>query len=133
LGDPSKLVVYGTSPPTAAGDPTRPAFIARQLTSAGLTFAAETGIGTATAPFQGSLRTFLSQVISQQGQASAEANNLKQGQDVVVNALQQRVSEASGVNIDEEMAHLLRLQSAYGANARVLSAVKEMLDMLARI
>jgi flagellar hook-associated protein 1 FlgK len=44
--------------------------------------------------------------------------------------LQQRLNDSSGVNIDQEMANLLNLQNAYAANARVLSAVKEMLDIL---
>ncbi len=35
--------------------------------------------------------------------------------------LQQRVNEASGVNIDQEMANLITLQTAYGANARVMT------------
>ena len=38
---------------------------------------------------------------------------------MVVNALQQRFNDASGVNIDQEMANLITLQTAYGANARV--------------
>ena len=38
LADPSKLVVYQTSPQTPAGDATRPNFILNQLTSAALTF-----------------------------------------------------------------------------------------------
>lgn len=133
LSDPSKLVVYSASSPTPAGDVARAAFIYQRLTNANLTFPADTGVGTAAAPFQASLRAFLGQVISQQGQAAVDADNLKQGQQVVVNALQQRFSDASGVNIDQEMANLLQLQSAYGANARVLSAVKEMLDLLSKI
>jgi flagellar hook-associated protein 1 len=51
----------------------------------------------------------------------------------VVNALRQRMSETSGVNIDQEMTNLLQLQSAYSANARVLSTVRDMLDTLMRI
>jgi flagellar hook-associated protein 1 FlgK len=51
----------------------------------------------------------------------------------VVNALQQRFSEGAAVNIDVEMAALLALQNSYGANARVMSTVKEMLDMLLKI
>jgi flagellar hook-associated protein 1 FlgK len=31
------------------------------------------------------------------------------------------------------MAQLIQLQTAYGANARVMSAAKEMLDMLMRV
>ena len=61
------------------------------------------------------------QVVSQQGAAAEAASNLKQGQDVVFNALQQRFSDGSAVNIDQEMANLLSLQNSYAANARVLS------------
>jgi flagellar hook-associated protein 1 FlgK len=69
-------------------------------------------------------------VLSLQGEAAANASNLAEGQDVVVNALQQRMNQASGVNVDEEMANLITLQTAYGANARVMSAVKDMLERL---
>jgi len=126
--DPSSLVVFQTG--TAAGDSTRPDFIYQQLTGASLTFSPNTGIGTTTAPFTGSLTTYLRQVISQQGEAATSASNLKQGQDVVLNALQQRFNDTSGVNVDQEMANLLTLQNSYSANARVLSAVKDMFDTL---
>ena len=85
------------------------------------------------APFDGTLQSFLRQVISQQGQAAQAASDLKQGQDVVFNSLQKRFSDGAGVNIDEEMANLLTLQNVYAANARVLSTVKDMLDMLMRL
>ena len=52
---------------------------------------------------------------------------------MVFNSLQKRFSDGAGVNIDEEMANLLTLQNVYAANARVLSTVKEMLDMLMRL
>jgi flagellar hook-associated protein 1 FlgK len=133
LADPSRLVVYQTAPLTQAGDTTRPGFLYRQLTSASLSFGTESGIGTAASPFQGTVPGFLRQMLSQQGEAAAAAANLKQGQDVVLNALQQRMDDASGVNIDQEMTTLLNLQNAYAANARVLSAVKEMFDMLSKI
>ncbi len=51
----------------------------------------------------------------------------------MVNALQQRFSDGAAVNIDVEMANLLTLQNAYGANARVMSTVKEMFDQLMQI
>jgi flagellar hook-associated protein 1 FlgK len=105
----------------------------QQLTNASLTFPSNTGIGTAAAPFTGTLTTYLRQVISQQGEAATSANNLKQGQDVVLNALQQRFNETSGVNVDQEMANLLTLQNSYSANARVLSAVKAMFDALVQM
>jgi flagellar hook-associated protein 1 FlgK len=130
LADPSKLVVYQTSPMTPSGDATRPNFIYQRLTSAGLAYSPQSGIGTAAAPFSGSLPSFLRQMVSQQGEAADSAYNLQQGQDVVVKSLQQRLNDSSSVNIDQEMTNLLNLQNAYAANARVLSAVKDMLDML---
>ncbi|HXX06978.1 MAG TPA: flagellar hook-associated protein FlgK [Pseudolabrys sp.] len=126
--DPSTLVVY--QPGTPAGDGTRPDFIYQQLTSTSLTFPSSTGIGTASSPFIGSLPVYLRQVLSQQGEAATAASNLQQGQDVVLNSLQQRFNDSSGVNVDQEMANLLTLQNSYGANARVLSAVKDMFDTL---
>ena len=96
-------------------------------------FSPDTGIGTASAPFSGTLTTYLRQVISQQGEAAAAAANLKQGQDVVLNSLQQRFNDSSSVNVDQEMANLLTLQNSYAANARVLSTVKDMFDILLRM
>jgi flagellar hook-associated protein 1 FlgK len=133
LADPSRLVVYQTSPLTSAADATRPNFLLDRLTSGILEFSPQAGIGTASAPFSGSLQSYLRQMISQQGEAASTAESLRQGQDVVVNSLQQRFADQSSVNIDEEMANLLKLQTAYGANARVLSAVRDMLDQLLRI
>jgi flagellar hook-associated protein 1 FlgK len=69
-------------------------------------------------------------VISQQGQAADTPNNLKQGQDVVLNSLQQRFNDSSSVNIDQEMTNLLTLQNSYSANARVLTAVNDMFKTL---
>ncbi|MBS0248515.1 MAG: flagellar hook-associated protein FlgK, partial [Proteobacteria bacterium] len=131
IGDPSKLTNYAAN--VASGDSTRPDFLYKQMSSASLLYSPNTGIGTTASPFSGSLSTFLRQVISVQGQNAAAATNLKQGQDVVQQALQQRFNDASGVNIDQEMANLLTLQNSYAANARVLSAVKDMLDTLMKL
>jgi flagellar hook-associated protein 1 FlgK len=128
IANPANLVLYGSS--TAIGDPTRPNFIYNQLTGATQTFSAQTGIGSTAAPFTGNLPTFLRQIIAMQGEAASNASNLAQGQDVVVNALQQRVNDSAGVNVDQEMANLITLQTSYAANARVMSAVKDMMDRL---
>jgi len=131
IGDPSTLVNYTSG--VASGDSTRPDFLYKQMSTASLLYPSNTGIGTTGSPFSGSLSTFLRQVISVQGQNAEAASNLKQGQDVVQSALQQRFNDASGVNIDQEMANLLTLQNSYAANARVLSVVKDMLDTLMKL
>jgi flagellar hook-associated protein 1 FlgK len=130
LADPSKLITYSTSPPTDSGDATRPTFLYNQMTGASLLFSPATGIGGAVSPMQGTLSSFIGQVMSQQAQAASNASNLAQGQDVVVNALQQRLNQNSGVSIDDEMTKLLSLQNAYAANARVLSTVQQMFQAL---
>ena len=42
----------------------------------------------------------------------------------------QRLDNEYGVNVDEEMARLLELQNAYSANARVISAVQDLMSKL---
>lgn len=128
LADPTKLIGYQSG--VASGDDSRPHFLYDQLTSAAQSYSPSAGIGVTKAPFSGSLTAYLQQMLSQQGAAANAAAQLQQGQGVVVQALQQRISDESGVNIDNEMAQLLQLQNAYAANARVLSTVKAMLETL---
>jgi len=131
VASPPSLVTF--APGTASGDPTRPNFILSQMTNAALTYSPTTGIGSATAPFGGQLPNYISQVVSQQSQAANAATNLQQGQDTVVSALQQRFNEQSGVNIDTEMSNLITLQNAYGANARVMSTIQQMMSTLLQV
>jgi flagellar hook-associated protein 1 FlgK len=130
LGDPSRTIVFSTNPPTAAGDTTRSDFILSQLSTGSYRYSPETGMGTTGAPFTGTLLNFTRQFISQQGESATAAKQLADGQDVVLNTLQEKMSATSGVNIDDEMAHLLALQNAYSANARVMSSIKQMYDTL---
>jgi flagellar hook-associated protein 1 FlgK len=133
VADPSKLVVYNTSPLTPSGDSTRPSLLYNQLTAASLTYLPSAGIGTTATPFTGTLPSYLREVLSQQGSAADSAKNLADGQDLVVNSLKQRFNDGASVSVDEEMSNLLILQNTYGANARVISAVKEMFQALLNI
>jgi flagellar hook-associated protein 1 len=130
LSDPSKMTVYSTSPATNPGDTTRSDFLYSRLTSGTFTYSPQTGLGTAATPFKGTLSTFMQQFLSQQSNAATSATQLQQGQDVVVNALQQKFKSASGVNIDSEMANLISLQNNYAANAHVMSVVQAMMTSL---
>jgi len=131
VSSPSGLVAYATN--TAVGDPTRPNFILNQLTNASLTFSSATGLGGAAQPYSGTLPQYLSEVVSQQAQASTAATNLQQGQDTVLSALQQRFNDQAGVNIDTEMSNLIALQNAYGANARVMTTLQQMMTILLQV
>ena len=133
LADPSKLTVYNTSPATNAGDTTRSDFLYSQLTSGTFTYSPQTGLGTAATPFKGTLTGFMQQFLNQQSNAATSATQLQQGQDVVVNALQQKMKSNSGVNIDTEMANLISLQNTYAANAHVMSVVQTMMTSLMQV
>lgn len=134
LQDNSLLVVHSTSPATPAGDTTRPVALSDAFKNGFFSFSADgTGIGSDGAPFQGRIEDFARQVITFQGAAAQAAENINTAQRTTLNGLETRLRDATKVNIDEEVARLTELQSAYAANARVLQAVQEMLNTLLRI
>jgi flagellar hook-associated protein 1 len=133
LADPSKMTVYNTSPPTSASDTKRSDFLYSQLTTGTFTYSPQTGLGTPATPLKATLSSFMQQFLSQQGNAVTSATQLQQGQDVVVNALQEKLKSDSGVNIDAEMASLISLQNNYAANAHVMSVVQAMMASLMQV
>jgi flagellar hook-associated protein 1 len=130
VSNPTSLSVYSTSPPTAAGDTTRSDFIASQLTTASFTYSPQTGLGSATSPMTGTLPDYLEQFLTQQANTATNATQLQQGQDVVVNTLQQSYNSSTGVNMDTQMANLIALQNSYAANAHVMAVVQSMFTTL---
>ncbi|TDR85212.1 flagellar hook-associated protein FlgK [Enterovirga rhinocerotis] len=128
---PSALTSYGPSVP--AGDATRPLLLFDRLTKTERSFAGAAGIGGSASPWSGSVVGFASAVIATQASEANSAANLDAGQQVVLNAIQGRYAEQAGVDIDTELTQLIQLQTAYGANARLLTAAREMMDTLLRI
>jgi len=133
VSDPSKFIVYNTSPLTTAGDTARSNFLYTQLTSGSFTYSPQTGLGSRTSPLKGTLPNYLQQFLGLQSNAAASAQQLAQGQDIVVNTLQQKFNSTSGVNIDAEMSSLIALQNTYAANANVMSVVQNMMQTLMQI
>ncbi len=133
LANPANLTVFSNSPPTPAGDTTRPDFIFSQLTTGSFTYPPQTGLGSPTVPFSGTIPDYLQQFLSLQANAASRAMQLQQGQDVVVSTLQQKFDSTSKVNIDSEMSNLIALQNAYAANAHVISVVQTMMQTLEQI
>jgi flagellar hook-associated protein 1 len=133
MSDPSRFVIFNTSPLTTAGDTTRSDFLYSQLTSGSFTFSPQTGLGSRTSPLKGTLPNYLQQLLGQQSNAAASAQQLAQGQDVVVSTLQQKLNSTSGVNMDAELSNLITLQNNYAANAHVMSVVQTMMQTLMQI
>jgi len=130
VANPSSLTVYSTSPPTASGDTTRADFINSQLTSGSFTYSPQTGLGSPSTPFTGTITSYMQQFLSLQANNATNAQQLQQGQDVVVNTLQQTYNSTTGVNMDAQMSNLISLQNAYSANAHVMAVVQSMFSTL---
>lgn len=131
--DRSRLVVFATAPATPQGDATRPQLIYDRLTSQTRSFSPATGIGSTAAAYSSSVSNFAQRIVQAQGQAYETANRLNEGQQVAYGAIQSRFAADADVNIDRELSTLVELQTAYSANARVLTSVKDLLDLLLRI
>ena len=84
---------------------------------------------TATASFE----SFAAEMISFQGNQRADYENRLSFQGQLQSTLSERFDDISKVNIDEEISHLVELQSAFTASARVLTSVQRVLDELLEI
>jgi flagellar hook-associated protein 1 FlgK len=78
----------------------------------------------------GTVSDLVSQTMDYTGNVAADAQSNDETQQTAVQALNQRLDNEYGVNVDEEMARLLELQNAYSANARVISAVQDLMEKL---
>jgi len=51
----------------------------------------------------------------------------------VRSGLETRLAAVTGVSVDSELAHMVQLQAAYAANAKVLTAVQAMWNQLLQV
>ncbi|HEV2560075.1 MAG TPA: flagellar hook-associated protein FlgK [Microvirga sp.] len=130
LAERHRLVVYDTG--IMQGDATRPRFLLDSLTKTTRSFSPAAGLN-GSGTFSSTVTGFARRTVEFQGAASEHAKRLDEGQNVALAAIESRYSEETGVNIDQEMAQLVQLQTAYGANARVMTAVRDMMDLLMRM
>jgi flagellar hook-associated protein 1 len=128
--DPQRLVVYAAGVPQ--GDTARPQYLLDSLTKTQVTFTPKSGLS-GTGAFSSTVTGFARRTVEAQGANAEHAERLDEGQSVALAAIESRFAEESGVNMDQEMAQLVQLQTAYGANARVMTAVRDMMDLLMRI
>lgn len=64
------------------------------------------------------------------GISKEHSDNKISNQNVLLGQLEMRRESNSGVSIDEEVTNIIKYQKAYEANARVISVLSEMLDVL---
>lgn len=133
IADRSLLVVHDSAAPTAEGDDTRPQLMLERLTNSQRAFTNAVGLDGNNASQNTTIANYVQRVVSSQGQAVEAAKRLDEGQQVALASIQSRFQETSQVNVDQEMSLLIELQTAYAANARIISTVKEMMDVLMRV
>ena len=73
---------------------------------------------------------FYSSIVGEVGVKAGGAFRSQQHQESLIVQLENRRESISGVSLDEEMANLIRFEHAYGAAAKLISIVDEMLNTL---
>ncbi|WDU83944.1 flagellar basal body rod C-terminal domain-containing protein [Caloramator sp. Dgby_cultured_2] len=68
--------------------------------------------------------------ISQLGVSNQEAKRMVKNQQALVDQLVVRRESISGVSLDEEMTNMLQFQRAYEANAKMISVIDQLLDVV---
>jgi flagellar hook-associated protein 1 FlgK len=88
--------------------------------------------GTLSTPFTAppTLSGMASALVASQAQDSAETTSQLTTEQAVQTTLNSQFAAGSGVNMDTEMSNMIALQNAYGANAKVITAVQAMLNQL---
>jgi flagellar hook-associated protein 1 FlgK len=76
------------------------------------------------------INDFYNTLVAEVGGASQTAQVTRDNQRALVEAIDRQRQEIMAVSLDEEMANLIKYQQAYGAAARAITAVDEMLDRI---
>ncbi|MGY4305585.1 flagellar hook-associated protein 1 FlgK [Bradyrhizobium sp. USDA 4369] len=124
--DTSALVAVGSSPSSLS----RPQALYEALTSERQSFASPNG--SSRSPAMTTVISFAQDLVAAAGSEAAAAATVSDQQNVAKANADAWFSKGGSVNIDEEMSRLIALQTAYAANARVLTAAREMIDLLLR-
>jgi len=76
---------------------------------------------------------YAAQILAKAGLDAARSDSLQQDRSTLAGVLNEKLQEASGVNMDEELANLIVYQNAYNAAARVITTARDMYDVLLNI
>ena len=69
-------------------------------------------------------------IIDRLGVQAQEAARQVSNQEIMLSELENTRLSISGVSLDEEMANLIQFQHAYSANAKMISTLDELLDVV---
>ena len=78
----------------------------------------------------GAPEDYIKSLVSNLGVDAAEANRVSTNQALLTNEYSTARDSIMGVSLDEEMANMIKYQTAYNANARMVNVFDEMLDLV---
>lgn len=78
----------------------------------------------------GAPEDFMKSLVSNLGVDAAEANRVARNQELLTKEYSTARDSIMGVSLDEEMANMIKFQTAYNANARMVNVFDEMLDLI---
>jgi flagellar hook-associated protein 1 FlgK len=117
------------TPGASSGDASRANYLSNQLSS--MTFSGPaTPTDGAGGLLSGNVSGLISQTMNFQGNVVANALSQNSNNSTAMDAITQRMTSDSGVDVNSEMAELIQLQTAYSANARVVTTVQTLLTTL---
>lgn len=73
---------------------------------------------------------YFKSTITSLGVSSQEAERMVTNQEALLSQLETRKESISGVSIDEEITNMIQFQRAYQANAKMISVIDELLDVV---
>ncbi len=91
---------------------------------------ATTSFATPADEIDGTFRAFYSRTVSDLGQALAGANTRVTDQNNIETLVRTQRDTVSGVNLDEEMADLMKFQRAFQASSRVFQTIDDLLNVV---
>lgn len=108
----------------AQGDPiTRKDFLDGKLSADGLKIENDTASGT-------KVESYFQDLIDKLGVETQYANRIVANEQELLTSLDLNRLSVSGVSLDEEMTNLIQFQKAYSANAKTVTTVSQMLDII---
>ena len=88
------------------------------------------GLGIINANSGMKIDSYFKDTIDSLGVQAQEAARMVTNQEELLSSIEESRASVSGVSLDEEMANLIQYQHAYNANAKIISTVDELLEVI---
>jgi len=112
------------TPSTLTGNNTLPTNLVAMFNTL-QNFTNNTGLATSS-----TLQNFATSAIAYQANITATTKANLDSSSTIYNALNKQFQDESMVNVDQQLANMIQIQSSYAASARTVTAIKQMMDQL---